>query len=566
LPRLHTVEQVRAWRSAAAGSVGFVPTMGALHRGHQSLIGRARQENVRVLVSIFVNPLQFGPSEDFSRYPRTLDADAALCAEAGVDAIFAPSATGLGLAPDATPTQVIPPKSLISGLCGLSRPGHFEGVATIVTKLLNIVQPTRAYFGEKDAQQLAVIRRLVQDLNLATAVVGCPIVREANGLALSSRNQYLSPQQRQQAGILYQALVQAAICWQAPRKSEEKGGNQGENLSGLASMDKVLKIEQVLQQVRATLANVPDLAPEYVELVNPDTMQPLDTVSMDTQTNLSTVHPSASEPALLAIAARLGTTRLIDNMRLDTPMAQDRSAVDLTDLAIPAQIGRAPIVAIDGPAGAGKSTVTRRVAEQLGLMYLDTGAMYRAITWLVLNAGVAVEDETAVAEIVNCCEIRFELPIEAEGQPQIWVNGVNVTREIRSLEVTAQVSAIAAQSAVRSALVRQQQSYGKTGGLVAEGRDIGTQVFPNAELKIFLTASAAERAKRRQLDLVQQGKPEVPLAELEQLIRDRDHKDSTRAISPLQRASDALEVNTDGLSAEDVIERIVQLYQERVKP
>ncbi len=191
-------------------NVGFVPTMGALHQGHLSLIERARTENDIVVVSIFVNPLQFGPQEDLQKYPRVLEKDRQLCEDAGVDVIFAPTPEEMGIGETATLTQVVPPASLISGLCGRSRLGHFQGVATIVTKLLNIVTPTRAYFGHKDAQQLAVIRRLVADLNSNVEIVGCPIVREPSGLALSSRNQYLSPEEKELAAVLYRSLQRGA--------------------------------------------------------------------------------------------------------------------------------------------------------------------------------------------------------------------------------------------------------------------------------------------------------------------------------------------------------------------
>jgi pantoate ligase/cytidylate kinase len=163
-------------------AVGLVPTMGALHTGHLSLIQKARQENTTVIVSIFVNPLQFGPTEDYQRYPRTLDADRQLCEQAGVDAMFVPTAAEMGIGgEELLLTQVVPPARMTSVLCGRFRPGHFQGVATIVTKLLNVVQPHRAYFGQKDGQQLAIIQQLVKDLNLAVEIVACPTLREASG-------------------------------------------------------------------------------------------------------------------------------------------------------------------------------------------------------------------------------------------------------------------------------------------------------------------------------------------------------------------------------------------------
>jgi pantoate ligase / CMP/dCMP kinase len=488
-------------RSRGKGSTGLVPTMGALHAGHLSLIHRARNENDRVIVTIFVNPLQFAPDEDFQKYPRTLEADKAWCETAGVDVIFAPSSAELYPMGQDAVTQVIPPAPMMAGLCGRSRPTHFQGVATIVTKLLNMIQPDRAYFGLKDAQQFAILRRVTADLNLSVEMIGCPIVREPSGLALSSRNQYLTVEQRSQAAILYRSLQTAA---QAVR-------------NGTVLQSKIISI------VKTELEQFPDMKPEYIELVNPETLAPLEQVE---------------ESGLLAIAARLGKTRLIDNVLLQI---------------------RQPILAIDGPAGAGKSTVVRRVAQALGLLYLDTGAMYRAVTWLTLQSGIAIDDEAAIAELVSRCEI------EISGDPaavSVRINGQDVTQAIRSLEVTSQVSAIAAQLFVRQELVRRQQAYGRKGGIVMDGRDIGTHVFPDAELKIFLTASVAERARRRQQDLMAQGQ-EISLAELEQAIAERDHKDSTRDFAPLKKAADAIEIQTDDMDINEVTAKIISLYREK---
>ncbi|WP_017718029.1 bifunctional pantoate--beta-alanine ligase/(d)CMP kinase [Kamptonema formosum] len=497
-------------------TVGFVPTMGALHTGHLSLIQRARQENAAVIVSIFVNPLQFGPAEDFQKYPRTLEQDRHLCQEAGVDVIFAPAPEeiyGQPVAASGTPhppqsqnqtptTTVAPPESMTSVLCGRFRPGHFQGVATIVTKLFNLVQPDRAYFGQKDAQQVAIIQRLVADLNLPVEIVPCPIVREASGLACSSRNKYLTPEEKERAAVLYRSLQQAEIAFQAGKRT------------GTA----------IIAAVKAELAAVPAVGLEYVELVHPTTLMSLDTID---------------DVGLLAVAARIGSTRLIDNILLHE---------------------RKPIVAIDGPAGAGKSTVASLVARKLGLLYLDTGAMYRAVTWLVVQSGIPIEDEAAVAEAVARCQIEFKTH---NSEFRIQVSGSDVTGAIRSPSVTAQVSAVSAQPAVRQLLVKQQQLYGQKGGLVAEGRDIGTHVFPDADVKIFLTASVGERARRRQQDMQQQGLGAVSLEGLQRQIAERDRLDSTRAVAPLQKAPDAIEIQTDGLSVEEVVDRIVKCYQQK---
>lgn len=501
--------------------IGLVPTMGSLHSGHLSLIQRARQENGIVVVSIFVNPLQFGPKEDFQDYPRNLEQDRLLCQEAGVDVIFAPSELEMfgdsgietGNSGAQTPavrlidlsslTQVVPPRAMTSVLCGKSRPGHFQGVAAIVTKLLSLVQPTKAYFGQKDAQQVAIIRKLVADFNLPVEIIACPIVREVSGLALSSRNQYLTPEQKQQAGILYRALQQGwkTFC----------GGDR--------------TAEATLAAVTAEFALEPSVSLEYAELVNPYTLAPLAVVET---------------AGLLAVAASIGSTRLIDNIIIRN---------------------RRPIVAIDGPAGAGKSTVTRQVAQALGLCYLDTGAMYRAVTWLVMTTNTPMGDELAIAELVNSSYLEYNLD---PSSLTLKINGFDVTEAIRSLEVTARVSEIAAVPAVRQFLVKQQRLCGKAGGIVAEGRDIGTNVFPDAELKIFLTASVQERSRRRLLQLNDTDRAKTSLEQLERDIALRDEKDSSREVSPLRKAADAVEIQTDGLSIAEAIDRIVGLYKERI--
>jgi pantoate ligase/cytidylate kinase len=484
--------------------------MGGLHQGHLSLIQRARQENSTVIVSIFVNPLQFGPQEDYQSYPRTLELDVQMCGQAGVDIIFAPTPEEMGVSQkniqESQVTQVLPPSAMISGLCGSSRLGHFQGVATIVTKLFNLVQPDRAYFGQKDGQQLAIIRRLVADLNLSVEIVACPTVREVSGLALSSRNQYLTATEKEQAAVLYRGLQQAEAAFLA-----------GERDSG-----------KLIALVQQQLAMVSTIFVEYIELVEPTTLMSLGKVE---------------EEGMLAIAARLGSTRLIDNIIL---------------------CDRLPIIAIDGPAGAGKSTVARQVAANLGLVYLDTGSMYRAVTWLVLQKGIAIDDECAIAELANQCEIQLTPSQDLQSPVRVWIDGTDVTQEIRTIEVTSKVSAIAAQGAVRKALVKQQQNWGKRGGLVAEGRDIGTHVFPDADVKIFLTASVSERARRRQQDFKKQGQPEVNLEQLERDIAERDWKDSTRKVSPLKKATDAIEIQTDGLNASEVTAQIVNYCQQRL--
>lgn len=480
--------------------VGLVPTMGALHQGHGSLIRRAKAETDFVVVSIFVNPLQFGANEDLDRYPRQLARDRHFCESFGVDLLFAPTLEEMYAKAD--PVQILPPKSMTAVLCGRFRPHHFVGVATVVAKLLQLVHPAIAYFGEKDFQQLAIIQRLVIDLHLPVTVRGCGIIREASGLALSSRNQYLSESEKAQARGLSQALWAAQALFQRGEKSAQI-------------------LMTAAQQV---LEKFPEVKLQYLELVDPETLQPIAEVT---------------KTGLLAIAAYLGETRLIDNVMLKN---------------------RQPIIAIDGPAGAGKSTVTRRVAEQLNLLFLDTGAMYRAIAYLVLAWDIDPQDEIAVAELVSTATIELKPSPQPDQPTQVFANGRDVTSAIRTPEVTGQVSVVAAQAAVRESLVQQQQKMGETGGIVAEGRDIGTHVFPDAELKIFLTATPAERARRRAEDLAAQGHRDVDLIKLEAEITERDRLDSTRAISPLKQAIDAVELITDGMTIDQVVAQIIELF------
>lgn len=222
------------------------------------------------------------------------------------------------------------------------------------------------------------------------------------------------------------------------------------------------------------------------------------------------------------------------------------------------------IIAIDGPAGAGKSTVTRQVAKRLGLVYLDTGAMYRAVTWLLQSLDLPAQESKALEQALSALELRLEA--QPQGDQLVWVNGKNVTEQIRTAEITAGVSAVAALPSVRNALTAQQRRLGASGGLVAEGRDIGTAVFPNAELKVYLTATVAERARRRSADLIQRGLPLPALEQLEQEINTRDQLDSTRAVAPLCKASDALELVSDGMSIEQVVQQIVSWYEAKLLP
>lgn len=255
--------------------IGFVPTMGNLHEGHLTLVRAAKKICDVVVVSVFVNPIQFGAGEDFDSYPRTLEQDSRLLADVGCDIIFAPSVDQMyGKQPRLTNISV---SQITNDLCGQSRPGHFDGVAVVVTKLFNIVQPDYAFFGEKDYQQLAVIRQLVQDLNIPLEVIGVPIVRAADGLALSSRNGYLSEEQRSIAPKIYQLLKQAEV-----------GLGEGQSLS------------QVLANISTELTQA-GFVVDYVEARQPN-LQPIEEFDRD---------------LVLFIAAKLGSTRLIDNLHIN---------------------------------------------------------------------------------------------------------------------------------------------------------------------------------------------------------------------------------------------------------
>ena len=280
--RIDTIAALRARLAAARGSgkrIGLVPTMGALHKGHATLIARAREECDSVVVTVFVNPLQFDRADDLERYPRALDADLDLCDRLGADVVFVPSTTEMY---PASPRCTIQVTGLGDELCGRYRPGHFAGMATVVMKLFQIVQADVAYFGEKDAQQLAIVRRLVADFNVPLTVVGVETVREADGVAISSRNQHLDRCERQLATALYQALGAARAAIEA-----------GTRDPGVVRA--------------AAIANIPAderVRLEYLEAVDPDSMQPV---------------PQILQPVIVAGALWVGRTRLIDNVRCTPP-------------------------------------------------------------------------------------------------------------------------------------------------------------------------------------------------------------------------------------------------------
>ena len=271
-----TLAELRSARQNLPGSVGLVPTMGYLHEGHLSLVRRARQECDQVIVSIFVNPTQFGPQEDLSRYPRDLERDLRLLEPLGTDLVWLPTAEIMYPPGFQTWVEV---ETITRPLEGAMRPGHFRGVATVVAKLFNAVQPEKAYFGQKDAQQAAVIRRMARDLDFPVEIVICPIVREPDGLAMSSRNVYLDPEQRKAATVLYRSLSAAKQAYQAGERDAE----------------------EIRETMKEVLRKEPLAEVQYVSCADYDTLEELETVS---------------GRALLSLAVLIGKTRLIDNMVL----------------------------------------------------------------------------------------------------------------------------------------------------------------------------------------------------------------------------------------------------------
>lgn len=276
--RIHTIQEMLTMRAATTTKVGFVPTMGYLHEGHLSLVRKARKENDVVIVSIFVNPTQFGPNEDLSRYPQDIERDIVLLKEVGVDIIFTPNAESMY--PERFQTYVDPLGLLVTEVEGAIRPGHFRGMATIVLKFFNIIKPTNVYFGQKDAQQALIVEKMITDLNLPITFNVEPTVREKDGLAMSSRNVYLTPDERKAAAVLYKAL--------------QKGKEIFDK-----NLDK--NVDIVRDAISEILVSEPILSLEYIEIRNSQTFEK---------------HNKLAAPSLMLIAVKIGKTRLIDNFLL----------------------------------------------------------------------------------------------------------------------------------------------------------------------------------------------------------------------------------------------------------
>ncbi len=492
------------WLSEQNSSIIFIPTMGGLHPGHQYLIQKAKERKTKtnqiILVSIFVNPLQFGKDEDFKKYPRDINRDAELAFKAGADAIWAPDYFEVFPGGENSHFKIQVPETLHNQLCGKERSGHFDGVATVIIRLIRIIRPEKLILGEKDWQQLIIIRRLFQELSIPVKIESYATQRDESGFAYSSRNSYLSDSERVNAQSLTNAIKEAKTDFDK---------KQIINLKKIASMLKEnnLKIE-------------------YLKIVDP--------FSLKEKENINGL-------CLLAAAVKCGSTRLIDHAFL---------------------MHRKPIIAIDGPAGAGKSTVTKAFAKRLGFIYLDTGAMYRAVTWLIISNSIDPSNQEGIRNILTDSKLEFKSSSHFE--QKILINNIDLTEKIRSPEVTSMVSEIAKQQFVRELLTRKQQVIGKDGGIVAEGRDIGTAVFPDADVKIFLTASPTERAKRRAIDLKKRGYEFSSIEYLEQEIKERDKKDSERKIAPLKKAKDAIELVTDGMNIEDVLKEMIDIFRSKI--
>jgi pantoate ligase/cytidylate kinase len=498
---IRKTEEIENWRRNINSEVNFIPTMGNLHNGHIKLISTAKNDNSNVnLVSIFVNPLQFDSKLDLENYPKTIENDIKVSFANGADAIFIPSNEDIYPPNNKNIKFLKASIELSSALCGLNRIGHFDGVCTVVYRLLDLIKPKNLYLGEKDWQQLLIVKNLILTKKLNVVIKSIPTQRDFDGIPLSSRNVHLSKSERKLIRYFSNELLLT-----------KKNFQQGTKIH-LKEITKKLSSEKI--------------SIEYLEHLHPYTLK-----KARVEDNIS----------LLAGAIRCGETRLIDHVFL---------------------MKRKPIIAIDGPAGSGKSTVTKLIAKKLKLLYLDTGAMYRALSWLLIKENIDYEKEKNLQNIFKNISIVFKS--HKNSHQDVFINNYCVTEEIRSREISTIVSKISAIQEVREFLVEEQRKIGESGGLIAEGRDIGTTVFPHAELKIFLTASIDERAKRRKSDKKSKESQEIDLHTLKELIKKRDFEDSNRTISPLVKADDAIEIITDGNSINEVVEKIIDLYNDKI--
>ena len=495
---LKTINDINQWKNNLKVNINFVPTMGNLHKGHLELINQSNKDGSNeTLVSIFINPLQFNDKRDFKNYPKTIEKDIRLAFSSGANAIFIPSEKEILNIKGLIYHQAC--KKLSSNLCGKSREGHFDGVCTIVLRMLKIINPQKMFLGEKDWQQVMILKNMVKKLNLKVEIKSINTQRDEDGVPFSSRNNLLTTSERKDLQYFSKELKKAKKNF---------------------LVNKVINLGEINNSFKKK-----NLKVEY--------LQHLSAFSLNEEIDKENI-------TILAGAILCGSTRLIDHVFL---------------------MKRKPIIAIDGPAGSGKSTVTKLIAKKLDFIYLDTGAMYRALSWFLIDQKTSYENDYILEECLKKLNIVFKTNLNSD--QDIFINNICVTNKIRSQKISSIVSSIASIGKVREFLVKEQRKIGDKGGIVAEGRDIGTTVFPKAEIKIYLNASIDERAKRRKIELEIQGQ-DINYNKLKDQIKQRDLDDSTRNISPLVKAEDAIEIITDNYTAEQIANKIIQIFYEKL--
>ena len=496
---LKTIKELNNWKANSKEDINFVPTMGNLHNGHAELILYAKKfiPN-KTLVSIFINPLQFDNEKDLITYPKTQNKDMELAFSSGAEAIFIPSRKEIF--PENNISYKKASEKLSSKLCGLKRIGHFDGVCTVVYRLLDIVKPKTIFLGEKDWQQLIILKNMIKEMKLNIEVKSISNQRDIDMVPYSSRNNLLTKTEREKLRIFSYELL---------------------NAKNNFNKDNIINTKNIIRNLEDKNIKV-----EYLNHLSAYDLK--ETIKEENIT-------------ILAGAILCGDKRLIDNVFL---------------------MKRNPIIAIDGPAGSGKSTISKLIAKKLNFIYLDTGAMYRALSWFLINEKINYSNSDKLEKCLKETSIIFKSNLN-ESQ-DVFINNFCVTEKIRSQKISSLVSSIASINIVRKFLVNEQQKIGAEGGIVAEGRDIGTTVFPKAEIKIFLTASIEERSKRRKLELENKGHGKIKFNEIKNQIKKRDFDDSNRKISPLRKAKDALEIFTDGLTIDQIVNKIIDIYYEKI--
>ena len=498
---LKTIKELHEWRLSNQKVISFIPSMGNLHIGHKGLILEAKKspDNL-VLLSIFINPLQFNDKEDLRNYPRTINKDIELAFSCGIDAVFIPDKDEIFPKNENLIEYQTASKELSKKLCGKFREGHFDGVCTVVYRLINIVKPEIMFLGEKDWQQLLIIKKMISKQNIKVLIKSIDTQRDIDGVPFSSRNNNLLESEREKLKSFSIELV---------------------NTKKLFNQTKKIDLTEIIERLKDK-----DIEVEYLEHVNAFNLR-----KSTSEMNIT----------MLAGAIICGKTRLIDHVFL---------------------MKRKPIIAIDGPAGSGKSTITKLIAKKLNFIFLDTGAMYRALSWYLIREKINYENSKELNSFLSNISIKFKSV--SVSKQNVIINDHDVTENIRTQEISSIVSSIASIKEVREFLVKEQRNIGKTGGIVAEGRDIGSKVFPNAELKIFLTATINERAKRRKNELEGMGHGNIDFENLKNEIAKRDFNDSNRSISPLAKAEDAIEIISDGYTINEVVEKILLIYSETI--